>query len=72
MGKRIIITEEEKKKIKEMHNLNESWLDDFIEYVSKKSKDSVKYLWNKITGKDKENISKEDLEKLSPEEKEKM
>ena len=48
MGKRIIITEEEKKNIKEMYNLNESWLDDFIEYVSKKSKEGVKYLWNKI------------------------
>ena len=68
MGKRIIITEEEKKQIKEMHSLNEDWIYDLLSYLGKKGKQAAKKVWSKITGSDKEDISKEDLEKMSPEE----
>ena len=33
MGKRILISEQEKKDIKEMYNLNEDWIDDVVGFI---------------------------------------
>ena len=36
MGKRIIISEEEKNKIKELYKINESWVDDVFSFLKDK------------------------------------
>lgn len=43
MGKRLIISEEEKKNIKKLYNLNEGIYDDAIEYLKDKGEDIIDY-----------------------------
>jgi hypothetical protein len=62
MGKRIIISEEEKREIKKLHNLNEGWADDAIEYIKDKGESLVDFVKDIFTD-DEEDEEKSDKEK---------
>jgi hypothetical protein len=59
MGKRIVISEEEKKDIKEMYNLNEDWIDDVVGFIKKAGKKIKSY----FTSKDGKDLSDDDIKK---------
>ena len=59
MGKRILISEQEKKDIKEMYNLNEDWIDDVVGFIKKAGKKIKSY----FTSKDDKELSDEDIKK---------
>jgi hypothetical protein len=70
MSKRIILTEEEKKEIKKLYNISqekqlidEGWLTDIFSFITKKGTNVVKKIYNKITGKNSENVSDDELKK---------
>ena len=62
MGKRIIISEEEKREIKKLHNLNEGWADDAIGYLKDKGESLVDFVKDIFTD-DEEDEEKSDKEK---------
>ena len=62
MGKRIIISEQEKKEIKELHNIQEGWAEDAIEFIKDKGKSLVGYVTD-IFKDDKEDSEEEKTEK---------
>ena len=62
MGKRIIISEEEKKEIQKLHNLQEVWADDAIKYLKDKGESLVDFVKNIFTD-DEETEEKEKSEK---------
>lgn len=64
MGKKIIISEEEKKNIKELYNVNESWIDDVFSFIKDKGENVVDYFSDLFDGKDnKDDVSKDKEEK---------
>jgi hypothetical protein len=72
MGKRILISEEEKKEIKKLHNLQESWADDAIKYIKDKGESLVGFVKDIFTDDEEEKDEKEGDEKeKSDKEKEK-
>jgi hypothetical protein len=62
MGKRILISEEEKKEIKKLHNLQEGWADDAIKYLKDKGESLVDFVKDIFTD-DEEAEEKEKSEK---------
>ena len=74
MSKKLIITEEEKKEIKKLYNIEEGWLDDAISFLKDKGEDAIEYIKD-IIGLDKDSdepvkdddISKKDKEKIEKE-----
>jgi len=65
MGKRIIITEEERTRIRGMYNLDEGWGKNLLDKLKQKGLDIGKKIFKKVTGMDVEDITIEDLENLS-------
>jgi hypothetical protein len=59
MGKRIVISEQEKKDIKDMYNLNEDWIDDVVGFIKKAGKKIKSY----FTSKDGKDLSDDDIKK---------
>jgi predicted chitinase len=83
MGKRLIISENEKKEIQKLYGINKN--DENIQegivldligkgltFLKNKSKEFTQKMWKKITGVEKDEISKEDLENLTDEEKKEL
>ena len=58
MKKRIIISEEEKKQIREMYNLDEGWGETFLNKIK---------IVKKFTGKELDDVTSDDLNKMSSE-----
>ena len=73
MGKRIIISEEEKKDIKKLYNLQEGWADDAIKYLKDKGESLVDFVKDIFTDDDEEekDEKKDDSKEKTEKEKEK-
>lgn len=70
MGKRLILSENEKKEIKKLYNINsekqiveEGWLTDIFSFITSKGSNLVKSVYNKITGKNADKVSDDELKK---------
>lgn len=63
MGKRIIISEEEKNKIKELYKINESWVDDVFSFLKDKGENVVDYFSDLFKDEDEKDDEKKDDEK---------
>jgi len=68
MGKRIIISEQEKKQIKNLYKIEEGWIDDAIDYLKDKGESLVDYVKDLFDGDDDEK-DKEDKKEEKPTEK---
>lgn len=71
MSKRFIISEDEKKQIRGMYNLNEDWLDDTLEFLKDVGEDAVDFIKDKLDLDDDSDESVEDMD-FSKDEKEKI
>jgi hypothetical protein len=65
MGKKFIITEEEKNRIREMYNLDEGWAENFKEKLLSKGKEIANKIAKKFTGKDIEDVTTDDFNRMS-------
>ncbi len=65
MGKKFIITEEEKNRIREMYNLDEGWAENFKEKLLNKGIEFGKKIFKKVTGRDVEDVTIEDLKSMN-------
>jgi hypothetical protein len=63
MGKRIIISEEEKREIKKLHNLQEGWAEDAINYIKDKGESLVDFVKDIFTDDEDEKEEKSDKDK---------
>jgi hypothetical protein len=63
MGKRIIISEEEIREIKKLHNLQEGWADDAIEYIKDKGESLVDFVKDIFTDDEEDDEEKSTKEK---------
>ena len=70
MGKRIILSEQEKNEIKKLYItdskkqvVEEGWLTDIFSFITSKGSSLVKSVYNKITGKNADEVSDEELKK---------
>ena len=73
MSKKLIITEQEKKQIKELYNLNEGWVDDLIKNIKSMGKPVFDFISKELgVDVDNEDEAEEELEKASEEKKNKL
>jgi|694.fasta_scaffold74681_5 hypothetical protein len=72
MGKRIIITEEERTRIRGMYNLDEGWGKNLLDKLKQKGLDTWKKIFKKVTGMDVEDVTIEDIENLSSKQKDEL
>ena len=67
MKKRIIISEDEKREIREMYNLDEGWGETFLNKIKTKGKEIASKIVKKFTGKELDDVTSDDLNKMSSE-----
>jgi hypothetical protein len=48
MSKKLLISEEEKKEIKKLYNINEGWIDDAISFLKDKGEDAYEFIKDKL------------------------
>lgn len=71
MSKKLLITEEEKKQIKKLYNIDEGWLEDTISFLKDKGEDAYEYIKDILGFDDKSDEEIKD-KKFSKDEKEKI
>ena len=71
MSKKLLITEEEKKEIKKLYNIEEGWLEDTISFLKDKGEDAYEYIKDVLGFDDKSDEEIKD-KKFSKDEKEKI
>ena len=71
MSKKLLITEEEKKQIKKLYNIEEGWLEDTISFLKDKGEDAYEYIKD-VLGFDEKSDEEMKDKKFSKDEKEKI
>jgi hypothetical protein len=67
MSKKLLITEQEKNEIKKLYNINETWLDDTIDFLKSAGKDAYEFIKDKLDfddNKEDDNEKKDSESKL--------